>query len=49
MRYYTFLFKVNPTDGWSITEQFVARNDNEAWECAMRWAENNGYCDLTMM
>ena len=49
MRYYTFLFKTNTNEPWKISERFVARNEDDAIEQAIKYAERNGYCDFTLI
>ena len=49
MRYYTFLFKADMNEAWTESMKFVARNENDAIDCAIRYAEMNGYCDFTMV
>lgn len=39
---------MNANEGWCVSKNFVARDENDAWEHAMRWAEVYGYCDLIM-
>lgn len=49
MRYYTFLFKENMNEAWAESKAFVARSEDDAIECAIRYAERNGYCDFVMV
>lgn len=48
MGYYTFLFK-KPGESWSVEERILGRNEDDAYEQAMKYAEKNGYSDFTMM
>lgn len=49
MRYYTFLFKADMNEAWVISVKFVAYNEDEAIERAIRYAEMNGYCDFILV
>lgn len=46
--YYTFLFK-RTGEAWGATMQFLARSEDEAYECALNWADANEYADFRMM
>lgn len=47
MRYYTFLFK-RIGEAWSISAKILGRNEDDAYEQAMKYAERNGYSDFIL-
>lgn len=49
MRYYTFLFKMNMNEPWKVSERFVARNEDDAIDQAIKYAEKNGFCDFILI
>ena len=47
MRYYTFLFK-RYGEAWSVSERILGRDEEDAYEQAMKFAERHGYSDFIM-
>lgn len=47
MRYYTFLFK-KADEAWSVSVKMLGRNEDDAYEQAITYAERNGYTDFIL-
>lgn len=48
MGYYTFLFK-RSGEAWCISVRLLGRNEEDAYEQAMKYAETHGYSDFILM